>query len=156
MENKTESISMKSIFMRCFFVCILFTALSIPTQAQQRKPAVPAKEDKEEEKIFTKIELEAGFREGPAAWLRFLQKNLHYQPKTTDNETTGTVQVQFVIYATGKTGNVEVLNNTDTVLAREIKRVFALSDGLWRPAAQCGRLVNAYKTMPINICLRGN
>ena len=101
--------------------------------------------------VFTKVELGAGFRDGEAAWLRFLQKNLHYAPKKSDNEVTGTATVKFVIYATGKTGDVEVLNNTDTALASEIKRVFALSDGMWRPAAQCGRLVKAYKT--INICI---
>ncbi|HSC39286.1 MAG TPA: hypothetical protein VLD19_15490, partial [Chitinophagaceae bacterium] len=132
-------------------VCLLFTVLCLPTQAQQRKPAAPAKEEKEEEKIFTKVEINAGFRDGEAAWLRFLQKNLHYAPKKLDNEITGTLQVKFIINPTGKTSNVEVLNNTDTTLVTEIKRVFALSNGMWRPAVQCGRLVKAYKT--INICI---
>ena len=154
MENKTKGISGESIAMRCFFICILLTALYIPTQAQQGKPAVPAKEDKEDDKVFTKIENIAGFWEGEAAWLKFLQKNLRYSPKNAGNETTQTVTVKFVVTSTGKTSDVEVLNNTDTTLVTEIKRVFALSDDMWRPAVQCGRLVKAYKTIPINICLR--
>ena len=137
--------------MRCFFICILFTALYPPTQAQQRKPATPPKKEKEEETFFTKVDPGAGFRDGNAAWLRFLQKNLRYAPKNPDNEITGSIKVKFIVNPTGKTSNVEVLNNTDTTLATEIKRVFALSDGMWRPAVQCGRLVKAYKT--INICI---
>ena len=154
MENKTKRISVKSIAMRCFFVCVLFTALYLPTQAQQRKPAARPKEEKEQEMFFTKVDPGAGFRDGDAAWLKFLQKNLHYPQTIIDNDITGTVTVKFIVYPTGKTGNVEVLNNSDTALATEIKRVFALSDGMWRPAIQCGRLVKAYKTMPLFICVR--
>ena len=150
MENKTESISMENMSMRCFFVCLLFTALYMPTQAQQRKPAATPKEEQEQDFIFTKVELGAGFRDGEAAWLKFLQKNLHY-PQTADTDFTGSLKVQFVVYPTGKAGDVEILNNSDTAWATEVKRVFALSDGKWRPAAQCGRLVKAYKTISINI-----
>jgi protein TonB len=143
---------MENMFMRCFFVCLLFTALYMPTQAQQRKPAAPAKEEKEQDFIFAKVDPGAGFRDGEAAWRKFLQKNIHY-PQMAD-DFTGSLKVQFIVYPTGKAGDVQILNNTDTAWASEIKRVFALSDGMWRPAIQCGRLVKAYKTISIDISLR--
>jgi protein TonB len=149
MENKTKRISVKSIFMRCFFVCVLFTTLHTSIFAQQARSA-------SREPVFAKPETEAEFAGGPGAWLRFLQKNLFVPQNLVDNEFVPSVRVKFLVYKSGKIGTIEMLTKTDTTWSNEIKRFIALSDGQWLPAMNGGKKVNSYKIMPIIICLSSN
>ena len=134
------------MLVRFFFAYMLLSGLILPSQAQQ-----PASDTSGFFSI--KAALTAEFKGGETAWLRFLSKNLHAPANWADTDFQGRVVVKFTVGPTGRVSDIELLKNIDPEMDREIKRVIALSDGMWMPAMACGRYVRSYKTVSVNICL---
>jgi protein TonB len=88
-------------------------------------------EDYSDSVILSKVEIEAEYPGGPAAWQRYLNRNLRVPQEAIDNEISGSVVVQFVV--------------------DEVMRVIRKS-GKWTPAMQGGRYVKSLKKQPIIIC----
>ncbi len=115
--------------------------------------AVPKKED--EDQIFTKVEVEAQFPGGPAAWTRYVTKAIQadIDELQEDQSNSGTCIVKFVVDKTGKVSQVEATTMKGTKLA-EIA-VNAIRKGPnWTPAIQNGRNVNAYRLQPVTFTIQ--
>jgi len=101
----------------------------------------------EEDAIILKVEIESEYPGGPAAWQRFLYKNLRYPQEAIDNEIQGAVVVQFIVDKEGNVSDIEAVSGP-VELRAEAVRVIKKS-GKWTPAIQNGRKVKSYKKQPI-------
>jgi len=101
------------------------------------------------EKVFVKVEIESEYPGGPAAWLRYLNKNFHYPDEGLNNEIQGVVMVQFIVDKDGNVSDVQAVSGPEEGgLRDEAMRVIRKSGG-WIPAIQNGRKVKSYKRQPV-------
>lgn len=100
--------------------------------------------------VWRKVEIEAEYPGGAAAWQRFLNRNLRYPQELIDNgEIQTSTVVQFVVDKDGIVSNVEAVSGHE-LLAAEAVRVIKKS-GKWTPAVQGGRYVRSLKKQPFII-----
>ncbi|MBS1741743.1 MAG: energy transducer TonB [Bacteroidetes bacterium] len=125
-----------------------------PVEDKGTQVAEAPRED-DENKIFTKVEKEADFPGGEAAWRRFLERNLDSQTPVDNGapEGTYTVIVKFIVSKDGSISNVEA--ETKHGYGMEEEAVKAIKKGpKWTPALQNGRNVNAYRRQPITFLVQ--
>jgi protein TonB len=89
---------------------------------------------------FKKVEIEAQFPGGAAAWKRYLERNMRYPEAAQESGTQGFVTVQFLIDREGNISEVEALNNPGDGIAEEAVRIIAKGPK-WIPAEQNNRKV---------------
>ncbi len=108
------------------------------------------KKDDDENKIFTKVEVEAGYPGGDAAWANFLRKTINSDLPVENGAPGGkhTVIVKFVVGKDGSVSDVNCENDPGFGLCAEAIRVIKKTKN-WTPAIQNGRNVNAYRRQPI-------
>ena len=111
---------------------------------------VEVKKEDDENKIFTKVEVEAAFPGGEAAWRNYLQKNLDANVPVDNGASEGkyTVIVKFVVSRDGSLSDVTCENDPGSGMCQEAVRVIKKTKN-WTPAIQNGRNVNAYRRQPI-------
>ena len=111
----------------------------------------------DEDKIFTKVENEAIFPGGQAAWIRFLQNHLNASVPNDNSAPTGTYKV-IVKFIVSKDGNIsDVQAETKNGYGMEDEAVRVIKTGpKWTPALQNGRHVNAYRRQPITFDVQEN
>lgn len=109
------------------------------------------KEEQQDEKLFSKVEVEAQYPGGDPAWKKFLFKNFVYPQKAIDQEIQGIVILQFIVEKNGELSDINSISG-HPLLADEAIRIIKLS-GKWNPALQNGRTVRAYKKQPIKFVL---
>ncbi|MET0243614.1 MAG: TonB family protein [Flavitalea sp.] len=109
----------------------------------------PKKVEEDYDKTFTKVEIESKYPGGPAAWARFLNKNLanQYPQDAIDNEIQGTVVVQFIVDKEGNVSDVAAVSGPKELHDAAVKVI--KKSGKWEPAVQNGRQVKSYKKQPI-------
>jgi protein TonB len=107
----------------------------------------PKKEEEDWNKVFTKVEMESEYPGGFQAWKRFLERNLRFSQEAIDNQTQGTVVVQFIVDKEGNVSEVEAISGPEE-LRPEAMRVIKKS-GKWTPAIQNGHQVKSIKKQPI-------
>ncbi|MEO8404820.1 MAG: energy transducer TonB [Chitinophagaceae bacterium] len=120
-----------------------------PAQLDDGKGVV--EEQKEDpNKIFEKVEIEASFKGGEAAWRKYLERNLNPNVPVDNGapEGTYTVYVQFVVSKDGTISDVKALTNHGYGMEKEAVKVIQKGPA-WVPAIQNGRSVNAYRKQPI-------
>ena len=113
------------------------------------------KED-DENKVFNKVEVEASFPGGDAAWGRYLKNNLDANVPVENEapEGTYTVIVRFIVSRDGSIS--EVVPETKLGYGMEAEAVKIIKKGPnWKPALQNGRNVNAYRRQPITFVVSG-
>jgi protein TonB len=110
----------------------------------------------DENKIFEKIEIEAGFPGGIAKWNEFVKKNFNFsriEKSLPDsiNSFSDTARVQFIVDKNGIIKDISFLQRSpqgQSSVSKSFKEscteLFKNSPH-WRPANQCGRSVNAYR-----------
>jgi outer membrane biosynthesis protein TonB len=108
-------------------------------------------EDNSDTMVHHKVEIEAEYPGGAAAWQRFLNRNLRYPQELIDNEDYSSAVVQFIVDKEGNVSNVEAVSGPEA-LCIEMIRVIKKS-GRWTPAVQGGRQVRSLKKQPISIHL---
>mgnify|MGYP001184959330 FL=1 len=111
---------------------------------------VEVKKEDDENKIFTKVEVEAEFPGGQAAWINYLNKNLNNQTPADNGAPGGkyTVIVKFIVSRDGSLSDVTCENDPGYGMCQEAVRVIKKTKN-WTPAIQNGRNVNAYRRQPI-------
>ena len=127
-----------------------------PTVVDEGKQVVEVKKDDDENKIFDKVEIEASFPGGDAAWRKYLERNANGQVATDNGapEGTYTVVVQFVVDKEGNISDVKALTNHGYGMEQEAIRVIQKGPQ-WKPAVQNGRQVKAYRKQPITFQVLG-
>ena len=103
----------------------------------------------DENKVFEKIEIEAGFKGGTVKWNEFVKKNFNFiriENSLPDSVTTfsDTAKVQFVVDKNGIINEIKILSKTNSAFQQSCIEVYKKSPH-WNPANQCGRPVNAYR-----------
>ena len=102
-----------------------------------------------ENKIFEKIEIEAGFPGGHTKWVEFVKRNFNFsriERSLTDsvNSFSDTAKIQFIIDKNGVISNISFLTGVSKPFKESCTELFKDSPH-WRPANQCGLNVNAYR-----------
>jgi len=108
---------------------------------------------KNEVRVFEKVELEAGTNE--KAWIEHIRKKTQLPDSVLNSIPAGTyiVNVQFIIDTHGNIGQVKAKNDPGYGLAVLAGNIISTYTGTWRPAIQCGRNVKAYRTQPITFVI---
>ena len=111
---------------------------------------VEAPKENDEDKIFTKVENEAQFPGGQAAWVRYLQKNLNANTPVDNGAPSGTFQVivKFIVSKDGSISDVQAESKHGYGMEAEAVKIIKRGPK-WSPALQNGRNVNAYRRQPI-------
>jgi protein TonB len=124
--------------------------IAAPSQIDEGKQVIEEKKDDDENKIFEKVEVEAAFPGGDAAWRKFLERNLRGDVASEAGAPAGsyTVWVQFVVDKEGNVSDVKALTNHGFGMEDEAVRVIKKGPQ-WKPAIQNGRNVKAYRKQPI-------
>ncbi|MFN8306286.1 MAG: energy transducer TonB [Ferruginibacter sp.] len=111
---------------------------------------VEVKKEDDENKVFTKVEVEAEFPGGQDAWRNYLQKNLNANVPMDNGASGGkyTVVVKFIVSRDGSLSDIQCENDPGFGMCQEAVRVIKKTKN-WTPAIQNGRNVNAYRRQPI-------
>ncbi|MDQ3551319.1 MAG: energy transducer TonB [Bacteroidota bacterium] len=102
------------------------------------------------DQTFTKVEVEAKFQGGEAAWRNYLTRNLNASAPIDNGANPGqyTVVVQFIVDKEGNISEVSSLTKHGYGMEDEAMRVIRRGPK-WEPAIQNGRKVKAYRKQPI-------
>ena len=100
---------------------------------------------KRQDKVFTKVEIEASFPGGDAGWSRYVKKEIEsHIDELTEAGQSGQCRVRFIVSKDGTVSDVVALTMKGSKLAEVA--VNAIRKGpKWKPAMQYGRPVNAYR-----------
>jgi protein TonB len=110
---------------------------------------VEAPKKVEDDAPFMRVEVDASFPGGAAAWLRFLNKNLRYPDDAMNVGVAGTVMVQFIVDKDGNVSDVQAIGGPEQGGLREEAIRVIKKSGKWTPALQNGRYVKAYRRQPV-------
>ena len=79
--------------------------------------AAPVEKKEDEDKIFTKVEIEASFPGGPGAWTKYVQRAIEANQDEFTESDYGTCMVKFIVDKTGKVSEVEATTMKGSKLA---------------------------------------
>ena len=124
--------------------------IATPKQIDEGKQVIEEKKEEDENKVFEKVEIEASFPGGDAAWRKFLERNLNSNTPVDNGAPAGTytVWVQFIVDKEGNISDVKALTSQGYGMEAEAVRVIKKGPR-WTPAVQNGRHVKAYRKQPI-------
>ncbi len=112
--------------------------------------AAPVEKKEDEDKVFTKVEIEAQFPGGASAWTKYVTKAISSNIDEFTEGDYGTCVVKFIVSKDGSISNVEATTLKGTKLA-EIATNSIRKGPKWTPAQQNGRYVNAYRLQPVTL-----
>ena len=126
--------------------CLLFSVSSV---AQ-----TPGDTSKTRANSYNKVEVEASFIGGDAAWRTYLQKNLNPDVPADNGAPLGlyTVVAKFIVGQDGNLIDIQTETNIGYGMEKEVIRIIKNS-GKWNPAIQDGKPVNAYRRQPVSFML---
>ncbi len=113
----------------------------------------PPKKAEDEDKVFTKVEIEAIFPGGEAGWNRYVKKAIEANiDELTEAGESGTCRIRFIVDKEGAVSDVEALTMKSSKLAEIAVNVIRKGPH-WTPAQQNGRYVKAYREQPITFTI---
>lgn len=132
--------------LKSFVTCLLLlTACSLFAQGVSQPDTA-----KLTAKKFVKVEIEAEYPGGVAAWIKFLEKNLDAGVPAKNNAPNGKYSAiaVFIVDKDGSLSDVKALTKFGYGIEDEMLRVITKS-GKWAPASQDGKPVRAYRNQPL-------
>ncbi len=112
--------------------------------------AAPVEKKEDEDKVFTKVEIEAQFPGGASAWTKYVTRAITSNIDEFSDGDYGTCVVKFIVSKDGSISNVEATTMKGSKLA-EIATNSIRKGPKWTPAQQNGRFVNAYRLQPVTL-----
>ncbi len=112
--------------------------------------AAPVEKKEDEDKVFTKVEIEASFPGGASAWTKYVTRAIQSNQDEFTESDFGTCVVKFIVDKAGKVSQVEATTMKGSKLA-EIATNAIRKGPNWTPAQQNGRYVNAYRLQPVTL-----
>ena len=146
--------------MKNLYVLVILLGTSLAGNAQVGKDSgnISAADSAFLEKtIFTKVEVEANFPGGDAAWRRYLQINLNASTPAKHQAPAGKYEVivRFVVRRDGSIS--DVVAETTHGYGVEDEAIRIIKNGpKWIPGMQNGHTVNCYRRQPITFVVEGN
>lgn len=127
-------------------ILIVATAFSFSTKASSQV----SDSAQRPEKIFTKVDVEAQFTGGDAAWSAFLRRNLQSAIPKDNGAPAGsyTVIVKFVVARNGTVGTAVAETNHGFGMEQEAIRVIKKTPK-WIAAIKGDNPVSSYRRQPI-------
>lgn len=121
-----------------------------PVEAEGSKVVELPSTGDDENKVFTKVEIDASFPGGISAWKRYLQNNLNANAPVDNGAPPGTYTV-IVRFIVSKDGSIsDVVAETKHGYGMEQEAIKIIRKGpKWKPGIQNGREVSAYRRQPI-------
>jgi protein TonB len=115
----------------------------------------PKKDD--EPDFFEKIEIEASYPGGPAAWKKFLEKNLNQETPTENGAPDGVykVEIRFIVDKEGNVSDITPMTKLGYGLEKEAMRVIQKSNK-WVPGNQNGKPAGSYHIQAITFVVQPN
>ncbi len=110
--------------------------------------AAPVVKKEDEDKIFTKVEIDASFPGGADGWTKYVRNAILANLDEFTESDYGTCIVRFIVDKTGKVSNVEAITMKGSKLAEVATNIIRKGPN-WIPAQQNGREVNAYRLQPV-------
>ncbi len=102
------------------------------------------------DKIFYKVEAEASFPGGLAAWSKYISRTLEFNMNEFRKEDYGTCVIRFIVDTSGKVHDIVAGSGCGKHISKVA--IDAIKNGpKWIPAKQNGRPVNAYRIQPITL-----
>ena len=125
-----------------------------PQEEKSQVVEAPKVVAEDEDKVFTKVEIEASFPGGDGGWARYVKKAIEGNiDELTDAGQSGTCRVRFIVSKDGSVSDVVALTMQGSKLAEVA--VNAIRKGpKWTPAQQNGRHVNAYREQPVTFTIQ--
>ncbi|MDD2797200.1 MAG: energy transducer TonB [Bacteroidales bacterium] len=117
------------------------------------KAPVQAKEEDDEQVVFTVVEDMPQFPGGDAALMSYIAKAVKYPTIAQENGIQGRVICAFVVNKDGHVTDAEVLRGVDPSLDKEALRVIN-SMPIWKAGKQRGKPVRVKYTLPVNFRLQ--
>ena len=107
-------------------------------------------------KYFEKVEEEAGFPGGAAAWRDYLARNLNADIPEQQFAPPGnyTVYVEFIVDKDGSISQIRPLTHHGYGMEEELIRVISKGPA-WIPARQNGKTVKAFRKQPVTFVVIG-
>ncbi len=107
--------------------------------------------------LYTTVQVQAQFPGGPAAWQKYLERNLDLDIPMRNGTPTGkyTIHISFIVDKEGNISNVSALNDPGFGLASEAIRVIRKSKQ-WLPAIQDGQHVKYMQVQPVTFVINDN
>ncbi|MBK8494709.1 MAG: energy transducer TonB [Chitinophagaceae bacterium] len=105
-------------------------------------------------KVFTKVEVNPQFTGGEESWRKYLRENLKTSTPLDEGWKAGTytVTIKFIVHTDGTVSDITTENYQGTKTANHCIDVIKNAPK-WQPAVQNGRKVNAYKKQPITFVI---
>jgi TonB family protein len=99
-----------------------------------------------------KVDKEAQFPTGMEGLSKFFESELRYPKKAVEKNIQGSVEIEFVVCEDGTICSIKAINESDSLLIDEAKRVVAKMPK-WEPGIYEGKPVSMYFTLPVNFTL---
>lgn len=108
----------------------------------------------EDDRIFSKVEVEASFPGGAEGWKNYLIKNINPVLPVDEGWKAGTytLVVEFIVHQDGRVSDVTTKNYPGSKTAQHCIDIIK-SGPNWLPAMQNGMKVNAYRKQPITFLI---
>ncbi len=105
--------------------------------------------DSSDNKIFTKVEIEASFPGGSNAWSNYVRNIItHHIDELQQDGQSGTCEIQFVVGKDGSISDVQALTMKGSILAKLSAEAVAKGPK-WNPGIQNGRMVTSFRQQKI-------
>lgn len=139
---------------RQLFSLISFIVLSFNALAQEAPPAADTFHI--DERIFTRVDVEASFPGGAPAWKDYIIKNLKANVPIKKKAPVGSymVIVRFIVAKDGSISDVTAETSHGYGMEQEVIRIIKKGPR-WTPASQNGYSVNAYRRQPVTFVVQG-
>ena len=143
------------MYFRPLITSALLITISLSTVAQNEiRPDTLKPSIDNADHTFEKVDIEASFPGGEAAWKKFLEKNLRGDVATENGAPAGiyTVLVQFIVDKERNLSDIKPLTNWGYGMEKEVLRLIAISPK-WSPASRNGRALKAYRKQPVTFMI---
>jgi N-acetylmuramoyl-L-alanine amidase len=102
------------------------------------------------QKVYQKVQVEASFPGGLAAWTRYISRAISDSISKFTDADYGTCVIRFIVNTDGRVTDVTATTMMGTELAQV--SIHAIKNGpKWIPASQNGHVVAAYRLQPVTL-----
>lgn len=133
---------------------LLLCIMAMQGYAQQRPKPKTVVEITDEEKVFTKVDPEAST--DTQKWEEHMRKRIVLPDSVIQKIPQGSyvAMVSFIIDKLGNAYDFKLHSDPGYGLGKIALRAVKSYTGEWKPAVQCGRLVNAYVKRPVKFVIQ--
>jgi protein TonB len=128
---------------------VKYNDIAGPMEKSHNKGIIELPKKHNTDSVFLTVQIESSYPGGPAAWLRFLNKNLgnNYPANAVEKGIQGRVVIRFIVDVDGSLSNITAAEGPAELKDAAISVI--RKSGKWNPAIQNGQKVKSWKSQPI-------